>query len=307
MLERTHRDYDLHPTCYPYSSHKWVDELITASTELAKKLKKKNKEERLPCLNLGTNSDKHEKKKCSKISTWNTENRFRFKVLDMSQRPVERPPFLVTTLDPRKHNPQSKQIFHIHRINAKPVCKVHTWVEDKMDVNEDGGKTTYKSSYKLKSPSADRQPPIKSKDKETMAHGIVPFDQPADSCNVREEMLLPICETTNIPSAPHPHKYLLRKKKAPPCFDEAGVFYDPEDGHSLPEFPYKEMRLHRESTMPDRVCISSLQGMEFSRKRYIPPPCGSFSVAYFDGGPPSNKGSGFNEKYIPFLRVKTII
>lgn len=55
-------------------------------------------------------------------STWNTETRFRYKVEDLSQRPVERPPFIVTSLDSRKHNPQSKQIFHIHRINAKVIA-----------------------------------------------------------------------------------------------------------------------------------------------------------------------------------------
>ena len=53
------------------------------------------------------------------MSCWNTENRFRFRVEDAPKRQVERPPFIVTTLDSRKHNPQSKQIFHIHRINAK--------------------------------------------------------------------------------------------------------------------------------------------------------------------------------------------
>lgn len=62
------------------------------------------------------------------------------------------------------------------------------------------------------------------------------------------------------------------------CPLEAGVFFDPESGYAIPSFPYKERKLHRESSMPERVCISSLQGMEFSRKRYIPPPCESFSL-----------------------------
>lgn len=300
MLEKTHKSYELHPTCYPYSSHKWVNELLTASRELAKKIKKKD--ERLPTLKLG---DSTERSKGS-ASTWNTETRFRYKVEDLSQRPVERPPFIVTSLDSRKHNPQSKQIFHIHRINAKPVCKVHTWTDDSTDVCEDKGTSIYKSSYK-QSLYPENRHLVTSRDKETTAHGIVPFDQPADSCNVREEMLLPICETTNIPSASHPHKYLLRKKKVPPSFDEAGVFFDPESGYAIPSFPYKERKLHRESSMPERVCISSLQGMEFSRKRYIPPPCESFSLEHFDDRANSVQGNRFSEKYIPFLRVKTFI
>nr|XP_022327504.1 uncharacterized protein LOC111126882 isoform X2 [Crassostrea virginica] len=280
---------------------KRVNELLTASRELAKKVKRKKTDERLPCLKLGDCSEKR-----GAVSCWNTENRFRFRVEDAPKRQVERPPFIVTTLDSRKHNPQSKQIFHIHRINAKPVCKVHTWPEDSMDVSEDSGLSIYNSSFKQKCQSERRQL-VTSRDKETTAQGIVPFDQPADSCNVREEMLLPICETTNIPSAPHPHKYLLRKKKVPPSFDEAGVFFDVDSGCSLPHSHYKERKLHMESSMPERVCISSLQGMEFSRKRYIPPPGGSISFAHFEERAASAQGNRFSDKYIPFLRVKTII
>ena len=57
------------------------------------------------------------------------------------------------------------------------------------------------------------------------------------------------------------------------------MFFDVDSGCSLPRSHYKERKLHMESSMPERVCISSLQGMEFSRKRYIPPPGGSISFA----------------------------
>uniref|UniRef100_K1P7Q6 Small ribosomal subunit protein eS19 n=1 Tax=Magallana gigas TaxID=29159 RepID=K1P7Q6_MAGGI len=230
-----------------------VNELLTASRELAKKIKKKD--ERLPTLRLGDSTERNK----GLASTWNTETRFRYKVEDLPQRPVERPPFIVTSLDSRKHNPQSKQIFHIHRINAKPVCKVHTWTDDSTDVNEDKGTSIYKSSYKRDLHPENRQL-VTSRDKETTAHGI-----------------------------------------------EAGVFFDPESGYAIPSFPYKERKLHRESSMPERVCISSLQGMEFSRKRYIPPPCESFSLEHFDDRANSVQGNRFSEKYIPFLRVKTFI
>ncbi|KAK3107173.1 hypothetical protein FSP39_008505 [Pinctada imbricata] len=250
-------------------------------------------------------------------STWRTENQFRYSVpvVDFTQDQVERPPFVVTTLDPRKHNPQSKQIFHIRRINNKPVCKVHTWMNESNEMSGEKGTSIYMTSFQRQCPKEPRTV-VTSKDKDKLAEGIVPFDQNEATCNVREEMLLPVCETTRIPSAPTPHKYLLRKKKIPPTVGPSGVFYDEKTGdsihtapvyESLPRLPHHERRLHRESTSSEKTCISSLLGQEFSRKRYIPPPQGSFTVGEFDGGAPAIQSSRFEERYLPFVRMKTII
>ena len=53
----------------------------------------------------------------------------------------------------------------------QPVCKVHTWPEDSMDVSEDSGLSIYNSSFKQKCQSERRQL-VTSRDKETTAHGI---------------------------------------------------------------------------------------------------------------------------------------
>ncbi|VDI13340.1 Hypothetical predicted protein [Mytilus galloprovincialis] len=132
-------------------------------------------------------------------SKWQTENQVRYKVLDFSRTPRDSPPFLVTTLDDRYHNPHSKQIFHIKRINNKPVCSVNTWSNYPNEMEKKTqNKTIYNSSFEQRTP--DVRVLIKNQDKHVLAQGIVPFDQPEDKYDVKEEMFLPICDTTRIPS-----------------------------------------------------------------------------------------------------------
>ncbi|WAR05167.1 hypothetical protein MAR_020536 [Mya arenaria] len=57
-------------------------------------------------------------------SQWATENKLEFSDRRTEVPSSSRPDFVITSLDTRKHNPQSKQIFHIKRINKKPVCSV---------------------------------------------------------------------------------------------------------------------------------------------------------------------------------------
>ncbi|VDI13338.1 Hypothetical predicted protein [Mytilus galloprovincialis] len=154
----------------------------------------KDRKNRLPFI-----TGEHTAKNRYPSSKWQTENQVRYKVLDFSRTPRDSPPFLVTTLDDRYHNPHSKQIFHIKRINNKPVCSVNTWSNYPNEMEKKTqNKTIYNSSFEQRTP--DVRVLIKNQDKHVLAQGIVPFDQPEDKYDVKEEMFLPICDTTRIPS-----------------------------------------------------------------------------------------------------------
>lgn len=295
MLERKHQNKLKRPDVYPYSRQQWVIDLIAKAQAKRKSAHRKNE--------LNGKQDKKLPLICAEknkypSSKWQTENQLRYKAIDFSRTPRDSPPFLVTSLDDRYHNPHSKQIFHIRRINNKPVCSVHTWKNypDEME-KKVYNKTIYSSSFEQRTP--DVRVLIKSQDKHVLAEGIVPFDQPADKCNVREEMFLPICDTIRIPSAPNPHRYLLRKRRIPAPHQPMGIFY--------PETPEPAQLPERPCTQLDKVSVSTLCGQEFTRKKYIPHPRGNFEPGNFDGGAPPIQSQRFDAKYLPLVRVRPII
>lgn len=291
MLERSHQTKLQRPVVFPYRSQEWVNELIAKVQAKKNAPEQKKKTKQLSYINGElTSNDKYPSSK------WQTENSVRYKVIDFSRIQKESPPFILTSLDERYHNPHSKQIFHIRRINNKPVCSVHTW---KNYPGQADMKTLNKSIY-----SSSFEPPlspeprtiIRGQEKLVQADGIVPFNQPVDKCNVKEEMFLPVCDTIRIPSAPNPHRYLLRKRKVPAPHQPMGIFY--------PESPVPDLPPDR---TPTRISVSSLCGQEFTRRRYIPQPRGNFEPGTFDGGAPMLETNRMDEKYLPFVRVPPII
>ncbi|XP_052060044.1 uncharacterized protein LOC127700541 isoform X1 [Mytilus californianus] len=297
MLERDHQVKLKRPNVFPYARHKWVSDLIAKvqakRNEAVCKEGRKDGKNKLPFI-----FGEHTVKNRYPSSKWQTENQIRYKVIDFSRTPRDSPPFLVTTLDDRYHNPHSKQIFHIKRINNKPVCSVNTWKNYPNEMEKKTqNKTIYSSSFEHRTP--DVRVLIKNQDKHVLAQGIVPFDQPENTCDVKEEMFLPICDTTRIPSAPNPHRYLLRKKRIPAPHQPMGIFY--------PESPQPDLPPERPKTQCDKVSISTLCGQEFTRKKYIPQPRGNFEPGAFDGGAPQIQTHRFNDKFLPLVRVKPII
>lgn len=240
---------------------------------------------------------------CS-ASEWQTENRVHYRIIDFSERqPRERPEFIANKLDSRRHNPQSNQVYHIRCLNNKPICKVQSKDQDKPDMDVNQESTIYSTSYQQTNPT-DKRLLIVRNMKENVAKGIVPFDQPLEHCDVREEMMLPICETTRIPSAPSPHKYLLRKRRIRAPVPPSGVFY-PEHTPTLPQVNHVETATT--PTFRSKTSISSLCGKDFTRRRYIQPPSGSFTTNYFDGGAKPIVSHRFDDKYLPYVKAKSII
>ncbi|OWF52432.1 uncharacterized protein LOC110447782 isoform X2 [Mizuhopecten yessoensis] len=240
-------------------------------------------------------------------ASWRSENQVRYKVIDFSRVSPDKAPFLLTTLDSKRHTPQSKHIFHIHRVNQKPICTVQTWPDDPKDMDKkNNGTSIYMTSFKEN--PWPQVPKFVHKNKDTKAEGIVPFNLPAENFDVRSEMMLPVCETTQIPSAPNPHKYLLRRRKVPPSFQSSGIFYN---NKGEPMQSQSEDRPHsRPPPMNDNsahVSITSLCGHDFTRRRYIAPPSGILTVTNFDGGAKAIGSNRFDEKYLPFIRAKSVI
>ncbi|KAL5020430.1 hypothetical protein ScPMuIL_003322 [Solemya velum] len=238
-------------------------------------------------------------------SNWQSENQQRYRLIDsVKRKPEVRPQFLITSLDPRSHNPQSKCIFHIRRIHQKPVCDVTTSIKHGATHKEtDKSGTEYESSFKEKTPDEPRTIVFR-KEKEFKAEGIVPFNSPEGN-DVRSEMLLPVCDSTGIPSAPNPHKYLVRKRKVEASHKPCGIFYpDKQKEKRKNQRPLSEKRILDKS---EKISISNLLGGEFTRRKFIAPPTGSLNVEGFDGGAQVQSGIVFTQQYLPFVKVKQII
>ncbi|KAL4229156.1 hypothetical protein ACF0H5_012194 [Mactra antiquata] len=242
-----------------------------------------------------------------------------------------KPDFEITSLDSRKHNPQPTQIFHIKRINQKPVCNVQSWVST-------GGPqepkkpddSMYTVSYTDR-PTTEPLHIVHKDEKEKPIEGIVPINISGSHFDVRSEMMLPMCDSTSLPSARNPHRYLLRKRKVPPPFNTfdsrnvkqvtTGIVYPNLEHPRMTSFPPGEAQVGTlpfpnevtetrtptlPSATPERISISSLSGMNFSRRKFIEPPSGHIFCG-FDGGVAEITSSKFDDKYLPFIRAKTVI
>lgn len=308
MLERQHCRFSQRPNVYPYNARDdGIPKNRTTCPLFYQQEKARIKDQEFITGDPSLTGEHVSKNKYNSAS-WRSENQVRYKVIDFSRVSPDKAPFLLTTLDSRRHTPQSRHIFHIHRVNQKPICSVQTWPDDPKDMEKkDKGTSIYMTSFKHKKTS-ELPKVIKRNMKERIAEGIVPFNLPEDNFDIRSEMMLPVCETTRIPSAPHPHKYLLRRRKVPPQFQSHGIFYN-NNGE-----PIKSQSMDRPLSRPPpmndnsaHVSITSLCGQDFTRRRYIAPPTGILTVTNFDGGAKAIGSHRFDEKYLPFIRAKSVI
>ncbi|XP_060601095.1 uncharacterized protein LOC132754478 isoform X2 [Ruditapes philippinarum] len=283
-------------------------------------------------------------------SNWVSENRDNYAGRTADEAARTKPDFMITSLDTRKHNPQPTQIYHIRRINKQPVCNVQSWV----NVGEKKEEIPESSVYKVSYQDRPSQPVniVHKQDLNKPIEGIVPVNITGSKFDVRSEMMLPVCDASRMPSAPNPHRYLLRKRKVPPPFNTtSGIVYpnlehsrmtsyDPgmQQTGSLP-FPNESPQTVVPKETSDRTSVSSLSGYSFSRRKYIQPPsCHIFKALRpespvcvsslagkefsrrrkiipphkelnlgFDGGIAETTSRNFDDKYLPFIRAKTII
>ncbi|KAK3596458.1 hypothetical protein CHS0354_015929 [Potamilus streckersoni] len=234
-------------------------------------------------------------------SHWQSEAQSRYLPSTSEKEDNDKHNFLITSLDTRAHNPQSKRIFHIKRINHEPVCKVLTWPLDAEQSGE-GIKTVYSTSYPIKIRKEPRRLILRHS-LEKRAEGIVPIN-PAEGFDVRNEMMLPVCDPVVLPSAPNPHRYLIRKRKVPAPTKPAGVIYPPLE--PKPIRSAEIMSKGPKSAPFERVSVSSLAGDIFSRRKYIPQPLANMTTGSVEVRPRSDSYK-FDDKYLPFIRCKTII
>ncbi|KAK3596459.1 hypothetical protein CHS0354_015929 [Potamilus streckersoni] len=206
-------------------------------------------------------------------SHWQSEAQSRYLPSTSEKEDNDKHNFLITSLDTRAHNPQSKRIFHIKRINHEPVCKVLTWPLDAEQSGE-GIKTVYSTSYPIKIRKEPRRLILRHS-LEKRAEGIVPIN-PAEGFDVRNEMMLPVCDPVVLPSAPNPHRYLIRKRKVPAPTKPAGVIYPPLE--PKPIRSAEIMSKGPKSAPFERVSVSSLAGDIFSRRKYIPQPLANMTT-----------------------------
>ncbi|XP_052255386.1 uncharacterized protein LOC127861062 isoform X2 [Dreissena polymorpha] len=252
-------------------------------------------------------------------SQWRTENKSQFAgemPVGGWELPRGQPDFVITSIDNRRHNPQSRQVFHIKRFNKKPVCSLQ-WIDNGKGTSGSAPEppgSVYRVSYQ-ETPGTKQPQIVHKRDMDRPIDGsIVPVNIMSANFDIRSEMMLPVCDSTAMPSAHNPHRYLLRKRKvAPPYRIVNGIVNPPrEEIHQVPR-PPRESR----SKLPagicsspdgsyDRTCVSSLSGYAFTRRKYIPPPANNILTG-FDGGVPESTSMRFNEKYGPFMRAKTII
>lgn len=337
MLERTYNDYVLSPCVYPY-------------TELPDIRRERTiRKVKLPREYTGIDFSRDYCSQLYPSSKWESENQSRFSG-DKPDEARRKPDFVITSLDTRKHNPQSKQIFHIKRINKKPVCTVQTWETPVTSQSQETLSTIYKTSFQ----DRDKEPRRLVHRVNKPTEGIVPVNETGKSFDVRTEMMLPVCDSTVIPSAHNPHRYLLRKRKVPPPYRTSGIVYPALEKPRMTSytpgmmqtgdlpFPNESLPVAQSDSASDRTSVSSLSGMEFSRRKYIQPPMGhilgkndkprpqspvcvsslagkTFSRRRylpnpsseisndFTGCVPETKSHRFDDKYLPFMRAKTII
>lgn len=215
---------------------------------------------------------------------WESENRGEFP----KWKTEPKQEVVLTALDTRKHNPQSRKIFHIRKIDKKPVCTVADLVNAPAQ-EEEPLETIYMTSFT----DRDGRPMeiIHKADieKVRMEHSIVPLNGSGDGYEEKSEMMLPVCDPSFMPSAKDPHKYLARKRRVPPPFKTRatrrqqcgnGVVYPnlehprmteyhpgmPRDGADL---PFENEDLSNIPASTERVSVSSLSGQPFSRRRYF--------------------------------------
>ncbi|XP_052806156.1 uncharacterized protein LOC128235386 isoform X2 [Mya arenaria] len=244
-------------------------------------------------------------------SQWATENKLEFSDRRTEVPSSSRPDFVITSLDTRKHNPQSKQIFHIKRINKKPVCSVQWLGAGKEAGSQAPGEATrseYRTSFQQR-PLAEPRHIVHKQEKENKPiDGIVPINITSKTFDVRSEMMLPVCDSTAIPSAHNPHRYLLRKRKVPAPFTACGIVYP---NLSRPPAPPTKSTPASGASTPllcgtDRISVSSLSGYAFSRRKFIQPPSNNIQPG-FDGGVPMCESTKFGDTLLPFMKAKSII
>ncbi|XP_045207721.1 uncharacterized protein LOC123559736 isoform X2 [Mercenaria mercenaria] len=299
---------------------------------------------------------------CSNLypsSKWVSENRDNFAGRKAEETSRLKPDFVITSLDTRKHNPQPTQIFHIRRINKKPVCNVQSWVSVGGKEETRPESSVYKVSFKEH--QAEPVHIVHKEDQDKPIEGIVPVNISGSKFDIRSEMMLPVCDALRMPSAPNPHRYLLRKRKVPPPFNTHTTTYTSTatSGIVYPNLEHSRMTSYEPgmvqtgslpfpnetaaNTVPkdttDRISVTSMSGQSFSRRKFIQPPaCRIFQAPRpespicisslagkafsrrrelchpppeinlgFDGGVAETTSTKFDDKYLPFIRAKTII
>ncbi|XP_067676363.1 uncharacterized protein [Haliotis asinina] len=228
---------------------------------------------------------------------WATENRVRFRPVSCADSGRRRSQLMLTKLDGgRRHNPHAGLARHIDQLHGKkPVCAVQTLLKEPTP-DKTLTPSMYTTQFEYRKPPEPRLV-IFRRDKEKKAVGIVPKNNITSRTDIRDEMMLPVCESLEMPSMENPHTYFPRRKRVSTPYQEEGVFYSESHCAKVCSAP----------TGGARIGITNLTGKEFTRRRFVAPPRNTLTVKGFDGGLPPTDNATFQSEMMPFMRAKTII